>query len=57
MSLGVLGDQKRALEPLELESQMVVSHHMGAGSNLRLCKSSKHHVLLTTEPPPHPWPQ
>ena len=29
---GALRDQKRALGPLELELQMIVSHHLGAGN-------------------------
>lgn len=33
------GDQKRALSPLELKLQMVVSHHVAAGT--KLCKSSQ----------------
>ena len=28
---GVHGDQKRVSDPLEVELQMIVSHHMGAG--------------------------
>ena len=29
---GTSGGQKRALDPLELELQMVVSHHVAAGN-------------------------
>lgn len=38
---------ERALEPLELELQMVVSHHVGAGDQILVfCKKS---LLLETE--------
>ena len=46
--------QKRALEPLELELQMVVSCYVGARNQTWvLCKNNKH-VLLTAEKSPHP---
>jgi hypothetical protein len=36
------GGQKRALDPQELELQMVVSHHVGVGEQTWvLCKSNK----------------
>jgi hypothetical protein len=39
---GICGDQKRALDPLELEFHTVVSHHADAGSqNLVLYRSSQ----------------
>lgn len=38
------GGQKSQFDPLELELQMVVGHHVGAGTWTR--------VLLTTEPTP-----
>lgn len=41
---GAQGGQKRALDPLELELQTVVSHHAEAGSSLH-----EHQVLLTAE--------
>ena len=35
-------NQKRSLDPLELELQMVVGHHVDAGNqNWVLCKSSQ----------------
>ena len=33
---GACGGQKRALDALELELQMVVSHHMGAGNQTQV---------------------
>lgn len=37
------GTQKRALDPRELELQMNVTHHMGAGEWTQvLCKNSNH---------------
>jgi hypothetical protein len=39
---GVHRGQKRALEPLGVELQMVVSHHVGAESGTQvLCRSNK----------------
>ena len=44
----VQGWQKRALDPLELKTQMVVSHHVGAGDQTQvLCKSSKDSYSLS----------
>jgi hypothetical protein len=44
------GNQKRVLGPLELEVQMVVSCHMGAGNQTQVLEEQQ--VLLTTEPSP-----
>ena len=44
------GKQKRVLGPLELEVQMVVSCHMGAGNQTQVLEEQQ--VLLTTEPSP-----
>lgn len=41
---GAQGSRKRAFDFLELESQMVVSHHVGAGNPLQ-----EQPVLLTTK--------
>lgn len=50
--LSVLRGQ-RALDPLELELWMVMSHHVNAGNwTWVVCKSNE--VLLTTEPSPQP---
>jgi hypothetical protein len=39
---GVIGGQKRTLHPLELELEMVVSHHVGAEDcSWVLCGSNK----------------
>lgn len=36
------GGQKRVWNPLELELQIVVSHHLNAGNQIQvLCKTSK----------------
>lgn len=43
--------QKRALDPLELQSQMVVSHHMGTETQTQVfCLSNS--CSTTTEPSP-----
>jgi hypothetical protein len=43
------GGQKRALDPLELELQMVASHHVGAGNQtLVLCKIIKYPEPLSS---------
>lgn len=34
------GGQKRVLNPLELELHVVVSHPLGAGNSISLCKNS-----------------
>lgn len=42
------GGQKRASSPLELELQMVVSDHVGAGNRTSIfCKSSKYSEPLS----------
>ena len=47
-------EQKRVLDPLELELWIVVSHYVGAGNHIQvLCKRSQS-VLLTAEPFLHP---
>ena len=39
---GARGDQKRALDLLEVALQMIVSHHVGAGYGSQLlCQSNK----------------
>lgn len=44
MSIGASRDQKRGLDPLELELQAVVNHHMDAGNQSQaLYKSSLNH--------------
>lgn len=44
------GGQMRAPDTLELESQMVVTHHMGAGNrNQVFCKSSQYSHCWTVE--------
>ena len=37
--------QKRATVPLELELQMVVTHHVGAGSFARAASASNHWAI------------
>jgi hypothetical protein len=44
-----LGGQKRALAPLDLESLMVVSYHLGVG-NWNPGPLQEQQMLLTTEP-------
>lgn len=40
--------QRRVPDPLELELQAVVNHHVGAGNRAQaLCKSSKYSYLLS----------
>lgn len=48
-----LRGSEEASDPLELESEMVVSSHMGAGNQTG--SSEEHLVLLTTEPAPSPY--
>lgn len=39
---GVHGDQKKALDALELELETVVSHHVGTGTQTQiLCKNNR----------------
>lgn len=46
--------QKRAFHPLELELQIIVHHHEGAGKQIQvLCKSNV--LLLPTESFPQPY--
>ena len=51
--LGVLGGQKRVLDPLGLELQVAVSYHGGAGE-LNPGPLEEEPVLLTPEPSPQP---
>ena len=53
ISVCVCGSQKRALDLLELELQMIVSYHVCAGyRTLVLWKSSQCSYLLSLQPPP-----
>jgi hypothetical protein len=46
---GALRSQRRASDTLDLELQMVVSHHLGTGEQ-SLDPLEEHQVFLTTEP-------
>lgn len=49
-AFSVYGGQKKKLDPLDLELQMVLSHHMGAGNQILVVW--KRSQSLTTEPFP-----
>lgn len=39
---GVQGDQKKVLNPVELDLQVVVSHHVGSGTQTWVLCKNKH---------------
>ena len=50
MLSNAFGGQKRVLDPLELELQMVVSHHVGARNQTQVLCKQEQLVFLTSEP-------
>lgn len=49
---GTVRGQKRALDPLNMESQTLVSHDVGAGSGMLISESSSAQPLLSLQPQP-----
>lgn len=52
--LGTCRGEKRLLGPLELELQVLLSHHVGAGDQIWVLWKSGQGSLLTAEPPFQP---
>jgi hypothetical protein len=52
---GTWGNQKKASDPLELESQVVVTHRVHAGNCIWIFFLKEKQVFSTTEPSLQPW--